>query len=106
MIHTPGPWRVLTTDEDEVYVETDQTLGNNCSAIICQVGHVSMSKMSEPERHRADARLIASAPVLLESLRQVIEHALDEHYAQTDPDGVLADAIEVIRKATETGASV
>ena len=90
--YTPGPWKVYEEPDRGVFVETDQERENECSAIVCQCGHLPMREMAEPERHRADAALIAAAPELLEACRLAADCIGDE--------SILLPIRDAIRRAT------
>jgi hypothetical protein len=56
--HTPGPWKIVITNDGHVSIQTE-------GLIICTVGYASLDPAGE-----ADARLIASAPEMLEALKR------------------------------------
>lgn len=97
---TPGPW---------VYVRGDEWSHNVCTL----EGHTdagepsywtvaSINKRREPE-HIPNARLIASAPDLLQAL-QTLTHVFDgEHFEHDDQREAFKAARQVIERAT--GAS-
>lgn len=62
--HTPGPWTL------EVQFATGQHL-------LKGVNGASFARLQQmrPERKEANARLIASAPELLNALKQFVDHA-------------------------------
>lgn len=68
--HTPGPWHVGQFDE-QLFV-SDST--RNFDVCIIQPQHANPSSDA-----RANARLIAAAPDLLEALEALVPHVL--HYA-------------------------
>ena len=74
MSHTPGPWEIRGRSARSAYIATDE-------ASICQMAHWSDS---DPiDELEANARLIASAPELLDALKACMELArLREYPAQ------------------------
>ncbi len=94
--HTPGPW-------------SDMVFGDGCSVYGADGLHVAMTHGRDGNGEEvANARLIASAPALLEALRAFV--ALTEPYASelegdSDPESVrglevLASARAAIARAT------
>lgn len=68
VVHTPGPWVVY----DNWYIRTPNGKGSHA-----QVCAPIEPKMSDDE-HRANARLIAAAPELLEALQRFVAwHDMD-----------------------------
>ena len=102
MSHTPGPWRIVgegimagLPDKDGRYTRDTQVLPFYC----CD------SKSQTGMRHAADARLIAAAPELLDSLRQCQSWLREYHTQHGSPmdDGLFAldeQVSEAIAKAT------
>lgn len=91
MPHTPGPWHVSRSSAYVRYTQSDGTHPN-----ICDVGTWSAT----PEELVANARLIAAAPELLDSLQEM--KALAEiKFGNLDPDAnvLFEKAKVVIRKA-------
>ena len=70
MEHTPGPWRLSDTPKDEIFNRYLLTgPGNEIIATI----HAPMAPVELPESEvEANARLLSSAPDLLEALRNMI----------------------------------
>jgi len=72
--HTPGPWRV--------HVEQDSGIGRTSSVYICADGEWPASQVARAntmdglDEREANARLIASAPCLLEALKALRVQAL------------------------------
>jgi hypothetical protein len=64
--HTPGPWLYITGDEWSHSVVTEE--GELPSGDMGYWTVASINKNREPQ-HKANARLIAAAPELLEALR-------------------------------------
>ena len=96
--YTPGPWR---TDPD---LGHEQVLGPD-GIIVADCSIFAMVKNgSTPERNRANARLIAAAPELLEKLINItnrfekclIHSGTDKEYAEI----AVAEARAAIAKAT------
>jgi hypothetical protein len=65
--HTPGPW--AANDDGLVLGNLDNYEGE--APLVCTCGSADDFKM-EPDLHLANARLIASAPELLEALRAMV----------------------------------
>jgi hypothetical protein len=65
--HTPGPW-----DSSTYEVEA------NDGTLIC-----NMSGWKSPEASKANARLIAAAPELLEALKNIYDLLEDGHWQET-----------------------
>lgn len=63
--HTPGPWRIGGTEKRVIFADN----GDVVARIACY------GEQSEtPEAEKANARLIAAAPGLLEALKVVTAH--------------------------------
>lgn len=87
---TPGPWSVWTFGESAI----DLAVGPQAGGVaVCQIVTTQANGIATPEAQEtgaANARLIASAPALLEALKQIIE-------AADDPDnGKDRDLVEMI----------
>lgn len=98
--HTPGPWRVLPAESDKDYLRVRGTqLG--CRYKIANIHQVRIDGMSDSFRQhddaesKANARLIAAAPELLDALTECLEceFAVSEKAA-------IAQARAAIAKAT------
>lgn len=94
--HTPGPWQY---DEDGHFVSVDM----DASKMICDIrGWGWLQKMGHAkaiEVQKANAKLIAAAPDLLEALQDLINHC-----NISVPKGKMdyrKNAIEAIKRATE-----
>ncbi len=90
--HTPGPWRddggTILTDERTV-AQVDLT---------APITHALQLIDTTAEQLRADARLIAAAPDLLDALRVLVQRV--EQYAPSmDREGDLIEAKAALRKA-------
>jgi len=81
MAHTPGPWKVAenlfgNTASYEVYANVETKSGKGGYTRICQI---------TPRDQKANARLIAAAPELLEALEAMVEmvemNGLGKRYA-------------------------
>ena len=98
--HTPGPWRIT----DRYGVLTDQVGIDGrtvCTVWTMQQGHRPSGVDTEPwPEGEANARLIAAAPDLLESLRELAELAVLQ-FGMPPPgaDGPLQKALAAIAKA-------
>jgi len=76
MSATPGPWRVVTNPHAPANFAVEAENGE-------YIGNVGVG-FSE-----SDARLIAAAPELLESLKSLM-HGLDDYWQDQNPDAVAA----------------
>jgi 5'-deoxynucleotidase YfbR-like HD superfamily hydrolase len=89
--HTPGPWKHGKGVDGHYRIYRRKS-------VICQFGEGIDEDWRECKNSKANARLIASAPDLLEALRFCVQHdggeCLGDHPAR------LAQARAVIRKAT------
>lgn len=90
--HTPGRWRV-SADGDEVTTSPIGILES--SKTICKT---SSHYRSEEECH-ANARLIAAAPELLESLEQMLCLATRNDIPESEQLEIASRAIDVLQKA-------
>lgn len=70
MTHTPGPWFVAETDDNEGYPETVIRAMGGVAGVSVAVDFPKIFGMRD-----ANARLIAAAPDLLEALRAVVSVA-------------------------------
>ena len=68
--HTPGPW--AANDDGLVLGNLDNYEGE--APLVCTCGGADDFNM-EPDLHLANARLIASAPEMLEALRAMVARA-------------------------------
>ena len=98
--HTPGPWRI--TDRYGVLTYQVGIDGRTvCTVWPRQQGHRPSGVDTEPwPEGEANARLIAAAPDLLESLRELAELAVLQ-FGMPPPgaDGPLQKALAAIAKA-------
>jgi len=83
--HTPGPWVVVCTDENHGHIFIDQ----DCDRGRPDLARISPMNGAGLETNRANARLIAAAPDLLEALVQAVEQ-LEADYVPTPLDGTAA----------------
>ena len=97
MNHTPGPWKYFPHDPEisitGYAIETEDALEIAVTAF--GLG---------PQEDKANARLIASAPVMLEALRHLLEEALqtneNEHAWFYVSDDAVIQARTAIAQAT------
>ena len=78
MSHTPAPWKLGEFDEHLGY--DCMTAGIRCGPAVLDGGNYGQQRCmpmtpTSRERMQADARLIAAAPDLLESLVRLVEDA-------------------------------
>jgi hypothetical protein len=93
--HTPGPWSIARRGSGGCRVESRDGL---------HVAGVSDGFFDdEAKEFEANARLIAAAPVMLDALRElagVTENALAGDYCELATIEALAEAHEIIHRAT------
>lgn len=68
--HTPGPWLLIDATDDEIAITTDARMADDIVPIVeVQIG------WDEPleSEQRANARLIAAAPDLLEACQGLLD---------------------------------
>jgi len=92
--HTPGPWKFWDRADPFSALVTDDAGIAGIAAPIVRIRGIEMS----PEEMRANARLIAAAPDLLEALRGIIEIGKRD---LTNPkyDGYFNAALTALQKA-------
>ena len=105
--HTPGPWRWMANDGNpDALMVVAGTIG---SCGICHVINRPAGTKAQPTtEHPYNARLIASAPELLESLRELLEICRFKCSPRDEvllPDGktneqAMKDAMAVLSRAT------
>jgi hypothetical protein len=102
--HTPGPWMVKHSESKIAFNVISTALGAKYKIAICPYIHIVLGERGEAE---ANAKLIAAAPELLETLNKLVNlkhykeaNGKDDYYSEAQP---LAwkNAIESIKKATE-----
>jgi len=91
--HTVGPWTV-SNYTDITGIEND--IENNCFGIV-DVAHVYLCEVEG--KYEANARLIASAPDLLEALKSA-HHMLTRDYIDPAKMAVIEKVYAAIAKAT------
>jgi hypothetical protein len=105
--HTPGPWeaeRVYITIQDP----TMRITANNGELYVAEAAYSPTQRtdsihVKDPDEMRANARLIAAAPELLEALQgccELLAHIEPEVRGGYSPDGAYARARAAIAKAT------
>lgn len=67
-MHTPGPWWVDASRYGTIYIEANAVIDKRLQQEICSVGPTESGR----EQQESNARLIASAPDLLEALKRAI----------------------------------
>ncbi len=74
--HTPGPWNTLPEEVDKTYIRVRGTrLGCRYKVANVMTPDYVCVHPREAEETRANARLIAAAPDLLEALKAVVRVA-------------------------------
>ena len=91
--HTPGPWCVGGVDSDEVHCRIfSQDIG--CNVHVKLVDAPSVGGLIPDEQLKANARLIAAAPVLLAFAQEWLERqGTDENYMTAKARAAIAKAI-------------
>ena len=96
-VHTPGPWREYNADGGRIFKNWRVAAGEQTVCIVADAN----------DSDRANARLIAAAPEMLEALRLaaplvevLLEMPADEDYAAIEKTYVTIKA--AIAEATET----
>lgn len=82
MKHTPGPWKLVMNGKGEKFIDTPRCLWS--------LGSFVFSK--------ADARLIAAAPELLEALQQAVNELEFQYSAHLTMAGKLQPQDELVLK--------
>lgn len=100
MKHTPGPWMIAETNQDDEQISAEVHAPSGYIASVLRI----LDDESTPEdiaEHLANARLIAAAPELLEALEAIMLHIriLKSRDPSILDDVLTAVAEEVIRKA-------
>ncbi len=75
-LHTPGPWEVMPEEDNRDYIRIRGTvLGEKFKiANVCAESSAEHWTARDAEAARANARLIAAAPELLEALKEMAEY--------------------------------
>lgn len=99
--HTPGPWFLL--ESDGVLQISDSEKHGNKAAIVHWAGFDAGDKTKKAKR--ANARLIAAAPDLLDALEAMLREFTGQNYCAPDEYpvaklGAMRKAKEAIAKAT------
>ena len=77
-LHTPGPWQVLPEEVDRPYIRVRGTeLGGRYKVANVPTPAYDGVDAREARETRANARLIAAAPELLEALREIADDYAD-----------------------------
>lgn len=90
--HTPGPWCISRTSGMEIFISHDHDQPNRVAGYFAEVRRFT----SDHSQVEANAKLIASAPDLLDALR-LIASAKDRDFGI---DYAIGCAKAAIRKAT------
>ena len=91
--HTPGPWAIY--NGCNVYPDNGDTKARHHVAEVTPEGWQSEHCDITPEEHKANARLIAAAPELLEALQDMVS----DHECLSKP--TIDFARRAIAKATQ-----
>ena len=94
--HTPGPWQTDQAEHDAPYQDIRIHAGKGS---ICSVWIDDAPLHDYNAEQRANARLIAAAPELLEALRTAVDH-LEGMPDQEDVAACVVKARAAIAKAT------
>ena len=76
--HTPGPWRVGQQSDEDLFCGFPEIVGTRASGRRCVVARANPNLINDDESH-ANARLIAAAPDLLESLCMAVKYLKGEN---------------------------
>jgi hypothetical protein len=101
--HTPGPWRVNETDYTNAYGIECEVNGIQHTVCTDQFCYPNFKKDRDPEK-LANAKLIASAPSLLEALKDVISKTYSDnngHWKTDMPNELYIICLNAIKQATE-----
>jgi hypothetical protein len=99
--HTPGKW---LAEDGRIYAEDGHAIAETTGRVIDKLGCHWVAS----EEAQANARLIASAPELLEALQELREWGVAEYQSKQMPNGcvlesILVQADQAIAKATGKG---
>lgn len=98
--YTPGPWSVVEHDH-AICVQTESQKKTKFGASrYAAIGGFDRSDQAQLAEARANARLIAAAPDLLEALQLCRQHMYNQ--ASNTPDNAFEKLCAAIAKATET----
>ena len=99
--HTEGPWSVVEHDH-AICIQTESPSKTKYGASrYAAIGGFDRNDRAQLEEARANARLIAAAPELLEALTDCVEHM---HWTQPQGEAALKKAKAAIAKATGSEA--
>lgn len=90
--HTPGPWQA---DGFEINKEGLEPKG---SATVWHVAGTSYS-LADPDTRRANARLIAAAPELLEALKDCLGYVISDYESRDGGFGGAQESVDRARAA-------
>lgn len=94
--HTPGPWRIVRTEDGFYFVEHGRMGDPAYLSVACIHGRQSYGKPRRPmplQNAEADAKLISAAPEMLAALRYVRDRI------ETGQDLGMGVVLEAIAKA-------
>jgi hypothetical protein len=105
--HTPGPWKIFYPEAKDCGLGVDTEDKENPKSIVVMDTESGIIADSEEEQ-LANAKLIASAPELLESLTQVSQYLFntvdpsntEEHLVDSMPYPLVKRMQDAIKKAT------
>ncbi len=91
--HTPGPWKVVKWDYEECFSIQDETK--------YRVAGIKPALIEDVEIAKANARLIAAAPELLEALDELAKafYTLSGNAIQPRFESTMVSAMAAIKKA-------
>jgi hypothetical protein len=72
--HTPGPW-IRTQGSGRFYIKTDTNFAQSLATVFSNKGDLGCKSSPDYEQAKANARLIAAAPDLLNALQELVSFA-------------------------------
>lgn len=98
---TPGPWKCLREEVNKHYIRISSTkLGERFAVANVLIPLYDDIREREAKETRANAKLIAAAPELLEALQQCIPHLREQSKNDGHAFGTLQLVNRIINKAT------